>query len=201
MIAIIDYEMGNVSSVANMLKRIGHEAVVTRDADVILSADRLILPGVGAFDKGMQNIKAYGLREVLDEAVLKQRKPVLGICLGMQIMTNSSEEGSEPGLGWVDATSVKFRFSDQAGLKVPHMGWNYVKPVSENTLFSDERSRFYFVHGYYVQCASSADVIATAHYGFDFACAIGRDNVMGVQFHPEKSHRFGMKLLQGFATG
>lgn len=201
MIAIVDYDMGNVASVANMLKRVGvRDAVLSRDANVLGRAAALILPGVGAFDRGMRNLEDFGLLDVLNDAVLNRRVPVLGICLGMQLLTRSSEEGERAGLGWIDACTKRFSFSADAGLKVPHMGWNYIRSTRENPLFSDSGpQRFYFVHGYYVSCADPDDVIATARYGHDFACAINRENVYGVQFHPEKSHRFGMALLESFA--
>ncbi len=192
--------MGNVASVSNMLKRIGADApVLTRDPAVLRDATRIILPGVGAFDSGMRNLARFGLREALDEAVLGRRVPVLGICLGMQLLTKSSEEGTEAGLGWIDATTRRFRFAPESGMKVPHMGWNYAQPGRPNPLISSEaRQRFYFVHGYFVECENVEDVLATTRYGFDFACAVNHDNVYGVQFHPEKSHRFGMGLLEGF---
>lgn len=200
MIAIVDYDMGNVASVANMLKRIGAAApVLTRDPAVLAKAERIILPGVGAFDKGMRNLSDFGLREALDDAALVRRVPILGICLGMQLLTESSEEGSAPGLGWIKGTTVRFRFPPESDLKVPHMGWNYVAATRANPLIrSDERTRFYFVHGYYVKCTDESEVLGTARYGGDFACAVSRRNIFGVQFHPEKSHRFGMELLQGF---
>lgn len=200
MIAIVDYAMGNVSSVANMLKRVGApEAVLTRDPDVLRHADKVILPGVGAFDKGMRNLADFGLLDVLNEAATERRVPILGICLGMHLLTKSSEEGQLKGLGWIDAQTVRFRFPEDSGLKIPHMGWNYVEASRDNPLFqTGSRNRFYFVHGYYVQCNSEEDTIGTARYGFEFACAVNHDNVFGVQFHPEKSHRFGMALLDGF---
>jgi glutamine amidotransferase len=199
MIAIVDYDMGNVASVANMLKRIGAQSVLTRDPAVLASAERIILPGVGAFDKGMRNLAEFGLRDALDDAALERRVPILGICLGMQLLTERSEEGNEAGLGWIQAKTVRFRFPPESQLKIPHMGWNYVRPVKANPLVSNtERSRFYFVHGYYVECNRKEDVLATATYGSEFSCVVGRDNIFGVQFHPEKSHRFGMGLLEGF---
>ena len=191
--------MGNVASVANMLKRLGASSVLTRDPQVLATAEKIILPGVGAFDKGMRNLTEFGVRRSLDEAALERRVPILGICLGMQLLTERSEEGNESGLGWIQAQTVRFRFPPSSQLKIPHMGWNYVKPVKPNPLISQaERSRFYFVHGYYVECAREADILATATYGQEFSCVIGRDNIFGVQFHPEKSHRFGMSLLEGF---
>lgn len=200
MIAIVDYDMGNVASVVNMLKRIGSPPpVLTRDPEVLRRAEKVILPGVGAFDRGMQSLVDFGLIDALNDAALVRRVPVLGICLGMQLLTRSSEEGQRPGLGWIDAETRRFRFPDEAGLKVPHMGWNYVRASRINPLIGAERrSRFYFVHGYYVTCNDPQDTIGTATYGFEFACAVNHDNVYGVQFHPEKSHRYGMALLEGF---
>ncbi|MEP6601140.1 MAG: imidazole glycerol phosphate synthase subunit HisH [Nitrospirota bacterium] len=200
MIAIVDYDMGNVASVANMLRRVGApESVLTRDPDVLRRADKVILPGVGAFDKGMRNLAEFGLLEALNEAAIERRVPILGICLGMQLLTKSSEEGQLSGLGWLDAETVRFRFPETPGLKIPHMGWNYVEARRDNPLLqAGNRSRFYFVHAYYVTCNRTEDTIGTARYGFEFTCAVNHDNVYGVQFHPEKSHRFGMALLDGF---
>lgn len=199
MIAIVDYDMGNVASVANMLKRIGANATLTRDPDVLAGAEKIILPGVGAFDNGMRQLRRFGLVEPLEDAALRRKVPVLGICLGMHLLTTQSEEGTESGLGWLDATTVRFRFPAESHLKVPHMGWNYVRAQRANPLIPEEgRSRFYFVHGYHVSCDRPEDVVATATHGLEFVCAVSRDNVYGVQFHPEKSHRFGMRLLEGF---
>ena len=199
MITIIDYGMGNLGSIHNMMKKIGADAVVSRDPNQIANADKLILPGVGSFDHGMRNLDESGLRAALEDCVIQKRKPVLGICLGMQLMTRSSEEGELPGLGWIDAVTKKFRFDDPL-LKVPHMGWNMVDIRNEEGLFGDmySESRFYFVHSYYVSCCNPADTLATTSYGHEFTSAFRRENIMGVQFHPEKSHKFGMKLLQNF---
>lgn len=199
-IVIIDYGMGNLGSILNMLKKIGTPAVVSSDIHVIETADKLILPGVGAFDNGMQNLEERGLRGVLEECVLNRKKPVLGICLGMQLMTQSSEEGTLSGLGWINGVTKRFRFDDPA-LKVPHMGWNGVNIRQTDSLFSEMYvdTRFYFVHSYYVTCLEQSDILATTHYGHEFASSFKHENIMGVQFHPEKSHKYGMKLLKNFA--
>ena len=202
MITIINYGMGNLASIRNMLKKLGHKSVISAEKTDIEKASKLILPGVGSFDTGMNHIAKLGLRKVLDRRVLDEDIPVLGICLGMQLLTRGSEEGKASGLGWLDAETVRFRFDGQnAGLKVPHMGWNRVRHAREDELFMDmyEKPRFYFVHSFYVKCDRAEDVICTTHYGFDFCSGVRRDNIMAVQFHPEKSHKFGMKLLQNFA--
>ncbi len=201
MIVIVDYQMGNLGSIANILRKVGAQAVISRDVATIGKATKLILPGVGAFDEGMKNIGALGLREVLDRRVLHDRVPTLGICLGMQLMARGSEEGERPGLGWIAGDVKRFRFAQaHAKLKVPHMGWNTVKPEKESKLLTgfSEPPRFYFVHSYYVACDDAGDVLATASYGGDFTTAFQRENLTGVQFHPEKSHQFGMTLFKNF---
>lgn len=200
MIAVVDYDMGNVASVVNMLRRIGaKDAVLTHEPRVIQDAEKVILPGVGAFDNGMKNLADARLLDVLNEAARQRKIPVLGICLGMQLLTEASEEGTRPGLGWVKGKAVRFEFSQGSRLKVPHIGWNYVSVTRSNPLFRvDERSRFYFVHAYHVVCEDGDATIASARYGFDFTCALNKENIYGVQFHPEKSHRFGMRLLKRF---
>lgn len=200
-IVIVDYGMGNIGSIQNMFKYIGASANVSRDISQILSADKLILPGVGAFDNGMRQIANYNLLDVLNEKVLAQKTPILGVCLGMQLMTRRSEEGDLPGLGWIDAETIKFSFNDHS-LKIPHMGWNYIRINKEHPLVNQlsEESRFYFVHSYYVKCHHDEDVLLTAEYGLDFDCGIQHDNLMGVQFHPEKSHKFGMQLFRNFVA-
>jgi glutamine amidotransferase len=199
-ISVIDYGMGNLGSILNMMKKVGAEARIAATPEEIAGSEKIVLPGVGSFDHGMRNLEERGLRPALEESVNRRGTPVLGICLGMQLMTASSEEGRLPGLGWVDAVTRKFRFDDQA-MKVPHMGWNGVEIRSVDGLFMgmDVEPRFYFVHSYYVECRQEADVLATTDYGHPFVSAFRRRNVMGVQFHPEKSHRFGMKLLKNFA--
>jgi len=203
MIHIVDYHMGNLGSIRNMLKYAGVPSVITSSPEDVAEAERLILPGVGAFDHGMASIEQLGLLDALNQAVLDRRVPVLGICLGMQLLTRSSEEGKRPGLGWVPADTIRFRFDEPAfeSLRVPHMGWNVVHPAKTDTLFADMASdaAFYFVHSYHAVCDEERHVLARAHYGYDFCCAVHRDNIFGVQFHPEKSHRYGWALLRQFA--
>lgn len=215
MIVIVDYELGNLGSIRNMLRRIGADGVISSNPEVIAGAERLVLPGVGAFGEGMDNIARLGLRAVLDRKVREERVPVLGICLGMQLMTRGSEEAGAPGLAWLDAETVRFRFAPEAQVRaaaggappdrvprVPHIGWNTVEVVRTDSLFrglaGDEDTAFYFVHSYHVVCRDESDVLAWTTHGYRFASALQRGNVMGTQFHPEKSHRFGMRLLQNF---
>jgi glutamine amidotransferase len=199
MIAIVDYDMGNVASVANMLKRIGaRDAALTRDPEVLRAAERIIIPGVGAFENGMQNLEAFGLLDALNESAHGRCVPILGICLGMQLLTKRSEEGSMRGLGWIDAETIRFRATGDE-LKIPHMGWSEVRPTRPNPLVdAGANPRYYFVHSYHLSCASEENVIATANYGGDFPAIVNSRNIYGVQFHPEKSHRFGMDLLKRF---
>lgn len=199
MITVIDYGVGNLGSVRNMLKRIGVPAVVTADLDAIASAEKLLLPGVGAFDNAMGRINETPLRAVLDRKAREDRTPILGICLGMQLLTRGSEEGQIPGLGWIPASTVRIPAAD--GLKVPHMGWNVARPTRSDPLTQDlpQPSRFYFVHSYCVHVDDPADSLLRTTHGVTFDSAIRRDNVWGAQFHPEKSHKFGMKLLENFA--
>lgn len=201
MITIVDYGMGNLGSIKNMLKKVGFQCEITSSPDKIMSASKLILPGVGAFDAGMARLNDSGLIPALNEQVLLNKIPVLGICLGMQLMTHSSEEGHLPGLGWVDAKTIRFSFPETSHLKVPHMGWNVVTfPKSSNLINTVEiEERFYFVHSYYVKCENNDDVLMRAKYGHEFDAGFEVGNVMGVQFHPEKSHKFGMRLLRNFA--
>ena len=198
MITIIDYGLGNLVSVKNMLKKVGAESVITDNISEIEKAQKMILPGVGAFDNGMNLIKQKGILEVLNKKALQDKIPVLGICLGMQLLTKCSEEGVEKGLGWVDAQTIKFEFADRA-LKIPHMGWSYIDVKKENKLIKqNEKHRFYFVHSYYVKCNHQSDIIATCNYGTEFTCMFNHENIYGAQFHPEKSLKFGMELLNNF---
>lgn len=202
MIVIVDYGLGNPASVRNMLRKGEHESVVTADPGAIRSAARLILPGVGAFDHGMQNLADRGLIDALNEAVLERKAPILGICLGLQLMSRRSEEGMLPGLGWLSADTIRFQFPDTADpLRVPHMGWNTVTKTCESFLSAGmcNDARFYFVHSYHVRCDDPSDVVLTAPYGGSVVAAAVRGNVAGTQFHPEKSHKFGLALLKSFA--
>lgn len=201
MIVVMDYGMGNSGSVLNMIRKVGGEAVVTADAETIAHAGKLVLPGVGAFDAGMRALQAGGIADALRQAVTTRKVPLLGICLGMQLMLESSEEGTLPGLGLVPGKVTRFRVESQ-GLRVPHMGWNTVRRVKPCALLEagEEEQRYYFVHSYYVECTDTNDACGITHYGHDFVSAFERDNLMGVQFHPEKSHRFGMALFRRFVS-
>lgn len=201
MIIIIDYGLGNLGSMYNMLKRLGCQAMISSDPAIINKADRLILPGVGAFDSGMRNLEERGLLPIINTRVLEDKIPILGVCLGMQLMTQHSEEGVLPGLCWLDAATVRFKFdTTKEGEKVPHMGWSRIRLCQDHWLFKDfdSESRFYFAHSYHVKCSDIANVTAVASYGYEFPAIIGKDNITGVQFHPEKSHRYGMVLLRNF---
>ncbi len=199
MITIINYGMGNLGSIKNMMKKIGVDSIITNRKDDIATADKLILPGVGAFDKAMVNLEKLGLITLLNKKVLEDKVPILGICLGMQLLAKTSEEGIKKGLGWIDGNVLKFNLDKT--LKVPHMGWNRVYPKKESVLFKNmyPEPRFYFVHTYYFKCNNKEDILATTVYGGEFVSAVNKENIFGVQFHPEKSHKFGMKLLENFA--
>jgi len=198
MIAIIDYGMGNIGSIQNMLKKIGAPVTITHDPATISAAEKIILPGVGAFDTAIENLNKAGLIPLLNDLALERHRPILGICLGMQLMTKRSDEGALPGLGWLDAETVRF---PNDSLRVPHMGWNTVRIRGEPSIFKDmgEEPRFYFVHSYHLVCKDEGDVLATTHYGYDFVSSVRKGNIYGTQFHPEKSHRFGMRLLKNFS--
>jgi glutamine amidotransferase len=200
MITIVDYGLGNVLAFANSYKRLGIPAAIARTADDLAHATKVILPGVGSFDHAMGLLNRSGMRDALVELATVARVPVLGVCVGMQMLGRSSEEGSEPGLGWIAGSVRKLDSAPAAHL--PHMGWNDVKPVAHGGLFAglESNALFYFLHSYYFRCDSDADVLATSQYGATFACAIKSGNIFGVQFHPEKSHSFGTRLLQNFAV-
>lgn len=201
MITIVDYGMGNLGSVQNMFKRVGVPAEITSSIEQIKKAEKLLLPGVGAFDAAMSRINEQGLREVLNQKAVVDKIPVLGICLGMQLLTDSSEEGVLPGLGWIPGKALNFKGRIDSNLKIPHMGWNVIRIVKETPLtrgFEGE-TRFYFVHSYFVQVNDASNQMMRTTYGIEFDSAIVRDNIWGAQFHPEKSHAFGMKLFENFA--
>jgi glutamine amidotransferase len=200
MITIVDYKTGNLGSIQNILKRIGEKSVVTSDKEQIANATKLILPGVGAFDTGMRNLSDLDLIDVLNDKVIREKIPVLGICLGMQLLSKKSEEGELEGLGWIDAQTIKFRFEDSIEYKTPHMGWNFIKQHKPSRLlegmFCDPR--FYFVHSYFFKTTDPEDILTSTTYEIEFTSAVEKENIIGVQFHPEKSHKFGMKLLKNF---
>ncbi|MGZ3866671.1 MAG: imidazole glycerol phosphate synthase subunit HisH [Bacteroidia bacterium] len=201
MIAIVDYGIGNLASVLNMFKKIGvKDVVISNEKEVLAKANKLLLPGVGAFDAGMGNLENSGLIPILNEKALKEKVPVLGICLGMQLLTKRSEEGKKNGLGWIDAETIKFTPAPELKLKVPNMGWNYITVQRENPLVDmKSKNRFYFVHSYYVKCFDEKQSLATSHFDIDFTCMVNKENIYGAQFHPEKSLKFGMKLLENFS--
>lgn len=199
MIMIPALPIGNFASILKIINKCGGAAKVIESPNLLRKAEKIILAGVGAFDYGMESINE-GWRDELISAVLERKIPILGICLGMQLMCKSSEEGKLSGLGWIDAQVRRFHWSDRNNLRIPHMGWNTVNIVRKNPLIEidDIHQRFYFVHSYHLVCNDPNDTIATSHYGYEFTAAIQHDNIFGVQFHPEKSHRFGVKLIHNF---
>ena len=202
MITIVDYGLGNIRAFLNMYKRLNIEAKTAATAPELAGASKVILPGVGSFDDAMQRLAQSGMRETLDDLALRERVPILGVCVGMQMLGRGSDEGRLAGLGWINGEVKALQSRGANGsLPVPHMGWNDVRPVGTTRLFDqlDSGARFYFLHSYYFQCDRDADRIAVSDYGGDFACAAGAANIFGVQFHPEKSHHFGARLLQNFA--
>jgi glutamine amidotransferase len=200
MITIIDYDIGNIAAIVNMLHHLSLSCKVTSIKDEVIQADRIILPGNGSFDACMQNLRSTGLIPILEEQVLGHGVPLMGICVGAQMLGMCSDEGKEPGLGWLDMQVV--RFPAGQNLRIPHMGWNLVDPISPEhplTQDMDADTRFYFVHSYYMKPIDPSDLLLHTHYGFNFASGVARGNIAGVQFHPEKSHRFGKQLLATFA--
>lgn len=202
MICIVNYGMGNLGSIQNMLKRLGAEFVISSDKEIIKQAHQLILPGVGHFSRGMERLNDLGLVEILNESVVIRKTPVLGICLGMQLMGMHSEEGDSLGLGWVNANFVKFDVEKaKYPIKVPCMGWNQIKLLKSSKLIHDMAlPRFYFVHSYHAVCFDADDILAETEYGYVYTAAYEKENIFGVQFHPEKSHKYGLKLLHNFIT-
>ena len=203
MIVIVDYGMGNLASIRNMFKKIGVKATVESDPDKLYYASKLLLPGVGAFDAAMQHIEDKQLSEVLIHKAVKEQVPTLGICLGMQLLTTQSAEGNRKGFGWIPAETLAFKTHLDQTCKVPHMGWNVVHKQGVCPLLEgfekQQEIRFYFVHSYFVRCQNRKHAVASTHYGLDFDAVIQKDNVYGMQFHPEKSHRFGMQVFKNFA--
>lgn len=202
MIGVVDIGISNIGSVLNMFKYVGHEAKSVSTVSDLDACSKIVLPGVGSFDKGMSKLQDSGLLDTLNKKVLEDKVPVLGICLGMQIMCSSSEEGLLPGLGWIDATVRDFRALDSPPQKTPHMGWNNVEAnkVMELTADLDPETRFYFVHSYYVNCNNTSDILLTTNYGAKFTSAFQVGNIIGLQFHPEKSHVFGASMFDKFGT-
>lgn len=200
MIVIVNYGLGNLTSILNMCKRLGIDAMISSETEALRNASKIILPGVGHFKHGMEQLISSGLKDVLDEQVMQVGKPILGICLGAQLMTQHSEEGNVEGLCWVDAVTVKFDMHAHSQLKVPHMGWSDVRFVDEHAIWKDlpDAPRFYHVHSYHFNMLDEQYKSAITQYGYEFVCAFRKNNVYGVQFHPEKSHKYGMKLLQNF---
>lgn len=202
-IVIIDYNMGNLRSVQKAFEKVGCDAVITNNHEIIKNASKIVLPGVGAFKDGMRNLEELGLIEILNEEVLENKKPFLGICLGMQLVAKKSYENAETdGLGWVDAEVVKFDFTNyDKKLKIPHVGWNNVSYKNNNLLFDGiaNNSDFYFVHSYYFK--TNEDIVtSTTDYGFDFVSSVNKNNIYACQFHPEKSQTAGLKLIENFVN-
>lgn len=197
MIVIVDYGMGNIHSIYKALKRLNAEAIVSSSPKEVEKADKLILPGVGHFKRGMENLKSLNLISVLNKKVLEEKTPILGICLGTQLFTKHSEEGNVSGLSWIDAETIKL---SPGSNKVPHMGWNSIKIKKQNALFSNisPKEQFYFVHSYHVLPKDKEIISATTNYGTEFVSSIHKDNIFGVQFHPEKSHSAGLQVLKNF---
>lgn len=201
MIAVIDYGIGNVCSIANMIKKIGIDVIMASKADEIARADKLILPGVGSFDAGMSKLNESGLTKAITDFTLVKKKPLLGICLGMQMLGEQSEEGIEKGLNFIPFKTKKFSFSGKKELKIPHMGWDIVKIDLLNdplTYQLEPLQRYYFVHSYHAVCENPENILMTCDYGYPFTAAVKNENIYGVQFHPEKSHKYGMALLDNF---
>lgn len=200
-IVIVDYGMGNLRSVQKAFEKIGFPAVISSDSSKIKQASHIVLPGVGAFGDAIKNLQKLGLVEVLNEEVLQNKKPFLGICLGMQLLANKSYElGEHSGLGWIDGEVVRFKFD--TNLKIPHVGWNNVNYTKASVLFDGikDGSDFYFVHSYYFSANDKTNVLSYTDYGFDFVSSVAKDNIFGVQFHPEKSQDNGLKILQNFVS-
>lgn len=201
MFVIVDYGVGNLSSIQNMIKKGGNQSIISGDIDTVANASKILLPGMGHFDNCMIKLKASGLLPALEKKVFAEKIPLLGICVGLQMFMHSSEEGNEPGLGWVQGETVRFDTTrmDTNNFRIPNMGWMDVETVKPSGLFAGlEESRFYFAHTYHVKLDNYGDELVKANYGYNFTAGIECGNIIGVQFHPEKSHRFGMLLLKNF---
>lgn len=202
MIALIDYGVGNIYAFQNVYKRLNIQTKIAKSANDLKGVDKLILPGVGSFDYAMTQLNNSGMREKLDELVLEQKMPVIGICVGMQMMANGSDEGKLDGLKWIDASVKKFDVSTIKYItKLPHMGWNDVNPIKNHPLFIglEQDALFYFLHSFYFLCNNDQDSIAKSEYGINFTSSVNHNNIYGIQFHPEKSHHYGEKLLYNFS--
>jgi len=201
-ITIIDYGMGNLRSVQKKFQRVGAEAIISSDLEELKKAKKLVLPGIGHFSNGVNNLKKSGIWEILNQRVLEDKIPILGICLGMQLMAKHSEEGNVDGLGWFDAEIVKFSIKDKLKFKVPHMGWNSASVNKNSLLFKNvsEEFLYYFVHSYHINCNDEEDILTTTKYEYEFTSSIQKNNIYGTQFHPEKSHDWGELLYKNFAN-
>lgn len=202
MITIVDYGLGNIRALFNVYQNLDIPVRFARTSDELKGSSHIILPGVGAFDWAMERLNASGMRETLDRLACEEKRHVLGICVGMQMMACGSDEGHSAGLGWFDATIKRFDVSlIQSRTRLPHMGWNDVHSFDTTDLFKElgEGARFYFLHSYHIVCNDPSDAVAEAHYGYHFTCSVRRGNIYGVQFHPEKSHNWGVQLLSNFA--
>lgn len=203
MIAVLSYGMGNTAAILNMIRRAGGKAYSCESAEDLEHARAIVLPGVGSFDNGMIKLRDSRLLDAVEETVLSGQRPFLGVCLGMQLLFEKSEEGQQPGLGWLKGNVTRFDFAGRPfapRLKIPHMGWNVVNPIHFESLYAglEDEARFYFVHSYHVNCEDESDVLARSTYGYEFTCSVRRGNIWGAQFHPEKSHRFGLKFFENF---
>ena len=199
-VVIIDYGMGNIQSIIRHLDHAGVHSIVSSNPNIIIAAEKLILPGVGHFGQAMKNIRTLGILDSLNEAVINKKTPIMGICLGMQLMAKYSEEGDQAGLGWFDGNVVRFKIQDKLRFKVPHMGWNYAHSAKTHNILQNipSEAEFYFVHSFHFSTDVSEDVLMNTHYAYQFPSAIQKENIFGFQFHPEKSHDVGKKLLRNF---
>lgn len=202
MLTIVDYGIGNLFSIFNMLKKAGSNAIISSNVSDIEKSEKLLLPGMGHFDNCMDKFNQSGLRDIIEQKVLIDKIPVLGICVGLQMFMKNSEEGKMDGLDWINGETIRFRKEKMGSeLKIPNMGWLEIKKEKNSPLlFGLDDARFYFAHSYHVNVEDKTDILTTAQYGYNFTVGIEKENIMGVQFHPEKSHRFGMQLLKNFAT-